>query len=79
MQFGFVMDGGCDKSIFAVQNTVNHFVWRKLNVFMMTLDALAAFDRIYLVESLSKLIDEAVSCGYVRVLLSWYSVSHACL
>ena len=39
MHLGFVIDGGCDKSIFAEQNTVNHFVSRKSNVFKMTLDA----------------------------------------
>lgn len=67
MQFGFVRDGGCDKSIFAVQNTVNHFVKRKSNVFMVTLDASAAFDRINVYGLLSKLIDKGVPCGFVSL------------
>ena len=69
------MESGYDKNIFAVQNTVNHFVRQKSNVFMVTLDAAAAFDRINLFGLLSKLIDKGVFCGFVRVLLSWYSVS----
>ena len=52
------MDGGCDKSIFVVQNTVNHFARRMSNRFMVTLNALAAFDRINIFGLLSKLIDK---------------------
>ena len=54
-QFGFVIDGGCDESIFTEQNTANHFVWRKSNVFMVTLDSSAAFDRINVLGLFSKL------------------------
>jgi hypothetical protein len=79
MQFGFVKGGGCDKSIFTVQNTVNYFLKRKSNVYMVTLDASAAFDRINTYALLSKLLDRGVPYGIVRVLFSWYNVSHACV
>ena len=46
---------------------------------MVTFDASAAFDRINVFGLLSKLIDKVVSCRFVGVLLSWYSVSLVCL
>jgi exonuclease III len=79
LQYGFVKGGGCDKSIFTVQNTVNYFLRRKSNVYMVTLDASAAFDRVNTYALLSKLLDRGVPYGIVRVLFSWYNVSHACV
>jgi hypothetical protein len=46
--------GGCDKSIFTVQNTVNYFLRRKTSVYMVTLDASVAFDRVNTYALLSK-------------------------
>ena len=42
IQYGFVKNGGCD--IFAAQNVVNYFMKRHTNVYIVTLDASAAFD-----------------------------------
>ena len=66
---GFIIEGSCDKSIFAVQNTVNNFVRRISNVLIVTLDTSAAFDKINVFGLLPNLIDKRVSCGFVRVLL----------
>jgi hypothetical protein len=79
LQFGFVKDGGCEKSIFTVQNVVNYYVKRKSDVYVATLDASAAFDRVNIYGLLSKLIDRNVSFDVIRVLISWYCVSHACV
>ena len=46
MQYGFVKNGGCDKAIFAGQNVVNYYMKRHTNVYIVTLDASAAFDRV---------------------------------
>ena len=79
MQYGFVKNGGCDKAIFAVQNVVNYYVKRHTNVYIVTLDASGAFDRVNVYALLYKLIDKNVPPEIIRVLLSWYSVSHACV
>ena len=46
LQYGFVEGGGYDKSIFSVQNIINHFIKRKSSVYIVTLDSSAAFDRV---------------------------------
>ena len=46
-------------------------------VYIVTLDASAAFDKVNFYALLSKLIDKNVLPEIIRVLLSWYSVSHA--
>ena len=74
MQYGFVEEGGCDKSIFSVQNIVNHFIKRKSSVYIVTLDSSTAFDRVNVFALLSKLIDRNVPVSIMRVLLSWYIV-----
>ena len=45
-QYGFVKEGGCEKCIFAVTNVINYFLKRKSDVFIETLDASAAFDKV---------------------------------
>ena len=60
MQYGFVKNGGCDKAIFVVQNVVNYYMKRHTNVYIVTLDASAAFDRVNVYALLSKLIDKNV-------------------
>jgi hypothetical protein len=62
-----------------LQNVVNYYLKRQSNVYIVTLDASAAFDRVNVYALLSKLIDKEVSPEIVRVLLSWYSTSHACV
>ncbi len=79
LQFGFVKDGGYGKCIYTVQNVVNHYVKRKSDVYVVTLDASAAFDRINVFALLSKLMDRKVPYDVIRVLLSWFGVSHACV
>ena len=78
-QYGFAKNGGCDKAIFAVQNVVNYYMKRHTNVYIVTLDASAAFDRVNVNALLSKLSDKNVPLEIIRVLLSWYSVSYACM
>ena len=55
------MDGGCDKSIFAAQQILNHFVKRKSNEVRMTLHPSAAFNKINVFCLLSKLIDKGIA------------------
>ena len=79
MQYGYVKEGGCEKCIFAVTNVTNYFLQRKSDVFIVTLDASAAFDKVNIYGLLTKLIDCDISYDIIRVLLSWYGNSRACV
>ena len=52
---------------------------RQSDVYIVTLDATAAFDRVNAYGLLSKLIDRSVAFDIIRVLYSWYCSSQACI
>ena len=79
LQLGFVKGGGCKKSLFIVSNVVNYFLRRCSDVYLMTLDATAVFDKVNVYGLLGKLLDRKVPFEIVRVLLSWYTNSQACV
>ena len=79
LQFGFVKEGGCDKSLFTVTKVGNYFLKRHSDVFIFTLDASNAFDKVNVYGLLTKLIDRDVSFDVVRVWLSWYVNTRACV
>ena len=79
LQFGFVKGGGCDKSLFTVTKVVNCFLKRHSDVFIVTVDASAALDKVNVYGLLTKLIDRDESFDVVRVLLSWYVNTRACV
>ena len=61
LQLGFVKGGGCEKSLFIVSNVVNYFLKRCSDVYIMTLDATAAFDKVNVYGLLRKLLDRKLS------------------
>ena len=79
LQLGFVKVGGCEKSLFIVSNVVNYFLKRCSDVYIMTLDAPAASEKVNVYSLLGKLLERKVSFEIVRVLLSWYINSQACV
>ena len=79
LQFGFVKEIGSDKSLFTVTKVVNYFLKRHSNVFVVTLDAYDAFDNVNVYGLITKLIDRYMSFDVVRVLLSWYVNTRACV
>ena len=46
LQLGFIKRGGCDTGLFIVSNVVNYFLKRFSDVYIMTLNATAAFDKV---------------------------------
>ena len=72
-------EGGCDKSLFAVSNIVNYYLKRYSDVYLVTLDATVAFDRVNIFGLLTKLIDRNIPFEVVRVLLNWYTNNSACV
>ena len=79
LQMGFVKGGGCEKCLYVVSNVVNYFLKKLSDVYIVTLDATAAFDRVNIYGLLGKLIDKNVPYEVVRVLLSCYTNSKACV
>ena len=45
-QHGFSINGGCNKDIFAVNNTVKYFCNKSSNIFLCVVDVYKAFDRL---------------------------------
>ena len=74
-----VIGGGCEKSLFIASNVVNYFLKRCPDVYIMTLGATVAFDKVNVYGLLGKLLDRKVPFEIVRVLLSWYINSQACV
>ena len=75
MQYGFEKGGGCERSISTVVNVVNYFLKRQSDVYIVPLNATAAFDKVNIYGLLSKLIDRRVAFDVIRVLHSWYCSS----
>ena len=65
--------------LYTVVHVVNYFLKRQSDVYIVTLDAIAAFDRVNIYGFLSKLIDRGVAFDIIRVLHSWYCNSQACV
>jgi hypothetical protein len=58
---------------------VNYYLKRKSDVYVVTLDASSAFDRVNVFGLLTKLIDRNVPFYVIRVLLSWFVKTNACV
>ena len=43
LQFDYVSEGGCEKSLHVLSTVVNHFLKERTDVYMVTIDASAAF------------------------------------
>ena len=61
LQLGFLAEGGCNKSIFTVSNVVNYYLKRCSDVYLVTLNATDAFDRVNTYRLLTKLINRNIS------------------
>ena len=72
LQFGYVSEGGCEKSLHVLSTVVYHFLKERTDVYMVTLNTTAAFDKVNTYGLLSKLLDKSVPLDVVRTLLSWF-------
>ena len=79
VQYGFEKEGGSERSISTVVNVVNYFFNRQSDVYIVTLDATAAFDRVNAYGLLRKFIDRGIAFDIIRVLHSLYCSSQACV
>ena len=79
LQLGFVKEGVCDKSLYTVSNGVNYFLKKSSHVFTVTLDASSVVDKVNIYSLMTKLIKRNVPFDVIRILLSWYTNSKACV
>ena len=78
-QFGFIEHGGCDKALFSVRAVVNYFLKHDSPIFMCSLDAEKAFDRVNHYGLLSILIDRGVPKALILLFYKWYSSMSFCV
>ena len=57
---------------FVISRVANYFVKHRSNVFIVTLDATKAFDRVHHVKLFDILIDRGFPGGIIKVLFDWY-------
>ena len=73
LQFGFKKNLGCSNAIFALRQCVEYFNNRNSNVYIASLDASKAFDRV----NHYKLFTTLIKCGlpkfFVETIINWYS------
>ena len=79
LQLGFVKEGGCDKSLCTVSNVVNYFLKKSSDLFIVTLDASSAIDKVNIHGLMTKLIKRNAPFDVIRTLLSLYTNSKACI
>jgi hypothetical protein len=72
-QFGFVPEGGCNKALFAFNRTVDYFNSNGSNVYICSLDACKAFDRVNHYSLLACMLRRGVPRMLVNVFMSWYN------
>ena len=78
-QFGFSVGRGCNKVIFAFDNTVKYFRDRHSNVFLSELDVTKAFDRLNHFSVMKCLLERGFPNQVVNVFLIWFKNMRACI
>jgi len=73
LQFSFKKGIGCANAIYADQQVVEHFNVRGSTVFICSLDASKAFDRVDHNTLCTKLLDRNALMCIIKVLANWYS------
>lgn len=72
LQFGFKKGVGCSNAIFALRQVIEYFNDRRSNVYVASLDASKAFDRVNHFKLLSTLIRRGLPICFVNVIFNWY-------
>jgi hypothetical protein len=78
-QLGFVKGGGCSRAICALRTTLQYFLNYKSPIYICTLDAEKAFDRVNHFGLLSELIKRGVCKMFILLLQNWFSSIQFCV
>jgi len=73
LQFGFKKGLGCSNAIFALRQVVEYFNNRGSNVYIASLDASKAFDRVNHFKLFAILIKAGLPSNFVSIIVNWYS------
>lgn len=73
LQFGFKRDVGCNTALFVLHQVVSYFNDRGSNVYISSLDATKAFDRVNHFMLFSTLIKRGLPLCFIRMIVNWYS------
>ena len=79
LQFGYKKNISCQNAVFTMQQTVDYFTQRGSTVFISSLDASKAFDRISHAKLFEKLIQRRVLDCLLRALCNWYGKLYSCV
>jgi len=77
LQFGFKQKSSCTQAIFLLRQVAEYFVKHGSNVYIASLDARKAFDRVNHVKMFTILLDRGVPGRLVKVITDWYGKSLA--
>ena len=77
LQFGFKKGFSCSHALFLLRQTVDHFTSHGSDVFLASLDASKAFDRINHFKLYSILNKTKVPKIFIRIVINWYSKLYA--
>ena len=72
LQFGFKKNSSCAHAVFVVSQVVEYFTTHGSNVYIASLDASKAFDRVHHIKLFEKLIDRGLPGGIIKILVDWY-------
>jgi hypothetical protein len=72
LQFGFKKGLGCTNAIFSLRKVVEYFNSRDSNVYLASLDASKAFDRVNHYKLFTTLIKAGLPKYFVDIIINWY-------
>ena len=72
-QFGFKKKLSCSNAIFVLRNVVEYFNERGSTVYIASLDASKAFDRVNHFQLYQELMKQCVPIAFLNVIINWYS------
>jgi len=75
LQFGFKQNSSCTQAVFLLRQVVEYFLEHGSNIYIASLDACKAFDRVNHVKLFNVLLDRGVPGRLVKVIVDWYGKS----
>ena len=73
LQFGFKPGIGCSHSIFTLRTVCDYFNQRGSDVYIASLDATKAFDKVNHAQLFSLLLAKNVPLCFIHIIIDWYS------
>jgi exonuclease III len=72
LQFGFKKNLGCSNAVLALRLVIDYFTARNSNVYIASLDACKAFDRVNHFKMFSILCQRGLPSYFVNIIVNWY-------